>query len=352
MRWPWSRKPEVRESLDRAIARLLEAEATGTIADTASTAAVEAAAGALSRALASAKVEGPRHVREAVTRAVLAQVGRDLIRAGESLHVIDVDARGRVLLIPSPQWTWEGGNSRPDSWMCRVTTYGPSSSTTSLLPAAGVVHLRWGSSPGQPYRGSGPLSWASTTARLSSATDMSLANESAGPLAQLLALPSDGGDGGDDDPLAMLKADIAKAKGKALAVETTAAGWGEGRGAAPAADWKATRLGPNPPAALAAIRKDAFEAVLAACGTPPALHTADADGTAQREAVRRWHLGTVLPLAGLIEDELSEKLEGDCRLRFDSYPKDMVSRAQVVSKLVSAGVPVNVALAAVGLDEG
>ena len=77
----------------------------------------------------------------------------------------------------------------------------------------------------------------------------------------------------------------------------------------------------------------------------------DADGTAQREAVRRWHLNTVLPLARLVEYELTEKLAAPVKLTFDTYALDMVSRAQVVSKLTAAGVALPVALEAVGLGE-
>ena len=68
-------------------------------------------------------------------------------------------------------------------------------------------------------------------------------------MGHLLPIPSDGGDG-SDDPLAMLKADMAAAKGRTLLTETTSAGWGEGRQAAPAEDWRARRFGANPPDAL------------------------------------------------------------------------------------------------------
>ena len=227
-----------------------------------------------------------------MTPVVLAQVGRDLIRSGDSMHVIRMGRDGLVRLIPASSWHWEGSHD-PASWTVRVTAYGPSTSTTWNLPASGVVFVRWGSAPGQPYVGIGPLSWAHTTARLQSEAERSLADEAQGPLAQLLAIPADGGDAGDDDPLKKLKADIAGARGKALLVETSAAGWGEGRTAAPQPDWQAARLGPMPPESMATIRRDAFEAVLAACGTPPSLFV-DSDGTSQREAVRRWHLNTVL----------------------------------------------------------
>ena len=347
--WPFRRR-EKRDSggdFSDAVVRLIEAQAAGTAADASSTAAVEAASGALSRAFASARVEGPPHVMEAVTPVFLAQAGRDLVRSGDSMHVIDVDRAGRVSLLPCSSWHFEG-DAHPRTWTVRATYYGPSTSTTRHLPFAGVVFVRWGSTPGQPYVGTGPLSWAHTTARLQSETERSLADEAGGPLAQLLPVPQDGGDDSQDDPLGELKADVRTARGRALLVETVAAGWGEGRTSAPQRDWVASRLGPNPPESMATIRQDAFAAVLAATGTPPSLFV-DADGTAQREAVRRWHLGTVLPLARILEAELSDKLEAAVRLAFDAYPLDLAGRAQAFQKLVAGGVDVSEALATSGL---
>ena len=66
----------------------------------------------------------------------------------------------------------------------------------------------------------------------------------------------------------------------------------------------------------------------------------------------RWHLNLVLPLARLVEHELTVKLETPVELKFDSYALDMVSRATVVAKLAQAGVPMATALQAVNLDGG
>ena len=65
-------------------------------------------------------------------------------------------------------------------------------------------------------------------------------------------------------------------------------------------------------------------------------------------------MNTVVPITKLLEHELRKRLEVDVQLRHDSYAMDMVSRAQVVSKLAAAGVALPVALAAVGLgaEEG
>ena len=88
--------------------------------------------------------------------------------------------------------------------------------------------------------------------------------------------------------------------------------------------------------------------MLAACGCPPSMFL-DSDGTAQREALRRWHLGTVKPLARLLQRELRAKLEADITLKFDNYPLDLAGRAQSFQKLVAGGMAINDALAVSGL---
>ena len=95
---------------------------------------------------------------------------------------------------------------------------------------------------------------------------------------------------------------------------------------------------------------------------PPATHQAsvslfsDSDGTAQREALRRWHMGTVRPLARLLASsrghELTMRLERGrfpVALKFDGYPLDLQARAATFQKLVAGGVAVSEALATSGL---
>ena len=352
MRWPWQRRTEKRESggdFSDAVVRLIEAQAAGSAADASSTAAVEAASGALSRAFAAAEVVGPPWVQQAISPATLAQIGRDLIRRGDSLHVIRLDAMGGVKLIPCSSWHWKGSHD-PATWTVRATAYGPSTSTTWNLPAAGVVFVTWGSTPGQPYVGVAPMDWAHTTGRLNAAAERALADEAGGPVAQILTVPE--GQAGDEDdegdPLATLRTAIAGARGKALLLETTASGYGEGKSAAPRDDMKPHPLHPAPAEGLVKVADQAFMRTLAATGTPPDLF-APADGTAQREALRRWHMGVVRPLARVLEAELEAKLDTPVTLKFDGYPLDLQSRAATFQKLVAGGVAVTEALATAGL---
>ena len=76
------------------------------------------------------------------------------------------------------------------------------------------------------------------------------------------------------------------------------------------------RLGPMPPEGMVQVRSDAFKAVLASCGCSVAMFD-DTDGTSKREELRQFYLGTVQPLAKILEWELSAKLEADVGLGFD-----------------------------------
>ena len=331
-------------SFQDQLLRLIESTAEGRSADTSSVAAVEAASGALARALSGATVEGGRG---AVTPQWLGLVGRALIRDGESLSVIQI-RNGRPVLIPAASWHWEGGL---DGWTIRATCYGPSTSMTFNTTEDGVVWIPWALTAANPYTGVGPLQAAATTARLGYQAERSLADESQiGPTA-IIPIPEDDEGDDDDDSLAALRADLTGAKGRFVLTETTAAGWGAGGMSAPRKDWMSSRLGPAYGEAQAKVARESYMRTLEAAGYPSALGWGDSDGTAQREALRRWWLGAVTPIAKVIEAELSAKLEEPTRLMFDSYPLDMVSRASVVDKLVRAGVGTDVALAAVGLDD-
>ena len=356
MKWPWTKaeKREAGGSYTDSIIAAIEAQASATVADVSGTAAIEAVTGLLSRTLAGAEVVGPDWVQRAVNPVWLGQVGRDLLRIGEHASVLNVRPDGSVALVPAGFINFETQNQPDDAdeetWIARLTCYGPSTSVTRLLPRTGFVYTRWGTSPGVRYRGRSPMGWASLTARLQGEAERSLADESAGPLAQLLAIPQDGGADSDDDPLKLLRADIKGARGRALLVETVAAAWGEGRQAAPSQDWKPSRLGPNMPDSMVTVADSAFNRMVAACGASPALFD-DSDGTSKREALRQWHMGTVVPLAKILAHELTMRFETEVKIDFDNYAMDMVSRAQVVSKLSQAGVELATALAAVGLGE-
>ena len=140
-----------------------------------------------------------------------------------------------------------------------------------------------------------------------------------------------------------------------MLVETTAAGWGDGKTAAPQHDWLPKRLGSGihrgPGACLPPTASPALWPLAVfrhPCSWTPT-------GTAQREAVRRWHLGTVIPLAKLVERELSDKLEVPTlpTLR-QPIPSIWPGAPKAFQKLVAGGMAIPEAVAVCGLlvDDG
>ena len=345
--WPFKPKIEDRQSggvpfSDAVVQAIVQAAGGTSPADPTAIAAVEAAAGLYARCLAGATVTD---ATGAVTPPVLALIGRDMIRRGESVHLVEVLAN-RVTLIPAGSWDVRGP-WREESWFYRLDLFGPSGNITRFVPAPAVVHARYAVDPARPWLGISPLGWARATGTLAANLEQRLGEEAGGTVAHILPIPQD--PGGDDSPLSELKTDIRGAKGGTVLTETTSAGWGEGGMSAPQRDWRASRIGADPPATLPTLRRDVFEAVLGACGVPVSLFT-DADGTSQRESFRRFLTTAVIPLGDLIGAELAGKLETPIRFDFTHlYAHDLAGRAGAFGKLVAGGVTVDKALVIAGL---
>ena len=348
MRWPWSRSEperEVREDqpFTDAIVSAILAEAAGSATSSpAATGALEAAANIYARAFAAARVTGS----DAITPACMALVGRNLIRRGEDLHVIEV-RRGRLRLIPVGSWDVRGGWDEA-GWWYRADLFGPSGNVTRLVPSDGVLHFRYAVDSARPWHGIAPLAWASITGALAARLELRLSEEAGAPVGSVIPVPQDGA----DKSLTELRNDLRKLKGNMALVETTAAGHGDGRQFAPREDWEPKRFGADPPATLPALRSDVGQAVLGACGVPPSLFL-DADGTSQRESWRRFIMGSVEPLLNQVAGEFSVKL--DAAVSFDLmglWAHDLQGRAAAFQKLVAGGVAVTEALTTSGLLAG
>ena len=348
--WPFTRKPEKRQSAPYtdALISALEAQAVGqSVGDASAIAALEAAVALYSRAFAAATVT-PAEARSALSPPCMVLVARNLIRRGEDHHRIYVRG-GRIVLEPCGFAYAHGNGPDPMSWTYNVTLYGPTDSRHEWVPAASMLHTRYSVDSSRPWFGQGPLHWAHRTGTLAGALETRLGEEAGAPVGHVIPVPQDGGDGGDDDPLASLKADMAKAKGRTLLAETTAAGWGEGRTAAPQADYKPQRFGASPPDSLPSLRTEAGMSVLSACGVPVSLVT-DADGTSQREAWRRFVMGSVEPLLRIVAQEVETKLEQ--RVSFDLsalWAHDLAGRASSFKAMVTAGMELERAVALSGL---
>lgn len=188
MIWPWSPRRETRaSSYTDALVAAITANASGqTTAFPTATAALEACAGLIGRAFASAVVRGPDRVQEALTPNLLCMVGRALIRRGEYLAAIDV-VDGQLRLWPAASHDVDGSFS---SWSYRLNLAGPSEQATrENIPAEGVIRVSYAVDVERPWKGYGPLQVAQLAGRLSAETVAALADEASGPRGSVLPLP-------------------------------------------------------------------------------------------------------------------------------------------------------------------
>ena len=345
--WPWGRT-EKRESsyTDLLIAAAVNRAGGTTGAAVGATSALQAAAGMVSRAFAAATVQGPANLAAGVTPFVLSQIGRALMRRGESCHVIDVDPDGAVRLQSVSHWDVQGDVDE-DSWVYRCNLPGPSVTRTRQVPAAGLIHCRFETDPERPWKGVGPLQSASLAGKLSAETVSALADGESGPRGNLLPLPVDG----EDPTVEPLKADLRTLAGKLAFVESVQTMHAGAPGSAPRGDWDVKRIGANPPRAEVELLTRAAAEVHNALGAAGLF--SGGDGTGQRESYRRWLHGTVAPLGRLVSLELSVKLEADVTLNFDAlFAADLAGRARAFQSMVGGGMDVAKAAALAGLMDG
>ena len=296
--WPFKSEDRASNGYTDLFVNQLLAQAGGNVyADVSNTAAAELVAGLWGRAFASASLSP---TFPGIGPDTLEAIARAMILGGEYLGAIDT-SDGAVRLLQAYSWDVVGG-ANPRTWRYSLELPGPSGNEARNLPAEGVVSCRWATAPSTPWRGVGPFQASSLTGALLANLEKTLAAEAGAPSGYVLPTPKDGADTG------ALQASMRTLKGKTGIVETTAAGWGQGNSLAPRQDWAVKRFGSDPPSELRELREDAAEAVVSTC-LPPGLAFGNTDGTAAREATRRWFHTGIAPVARTVEYELREKLE-------------------------------------------
>ena len=315
----------------------LIARATGVKSDPSKLGVVAAAAGRLGRALALADVapEGSPELR-GLKPSVFHEVGRSLIYAGECVFLIEAQD-GAIALIPVAQWDVAGSARR---WVYRCDLAGPSGSETVIRPAEGVVHFRINADASEPWRGRGMLEASDASGNLAAALEESLGSEARAGVRLLVPAPSEGMGGDEDededepDGLEQLKADLLNADGTMSLVPSMAGGFGDGRGSAPAGDWRQVRLGAAPPRATVSLRRDAEDSLLAGLAIPPDLVRGGGEGAANREALRQYFHGAVLAFGSILEEEIRAKLHPDCALTYGRLgAADVMGRARAFQSM-------------------
>lgn len=333
MRWPWNSKTETRAGgyTDAALdAALAVATGSTTSAAAEQTAAAEFALGLFSRCFAAAIVE-PGGLAPTLPAHLRADMARRLLIRGEAVYAIEVNRLGNVRLLPASAHDITGG-PEDSTWHYFLELPGPTRPESRRLPAEGVVHVRIGADPAQPWKGCSPLENAGLTSRLLGRLEQRTGQESGARVGYLLPVP----DGTSDASTEGLKADLKTLSGGIALVESTAGGHGQGRAAAPPADWRLQRFGPEIPEGNVNLRRSAGADVVAALGIPSALFVG-ADGATFREAYRLLLVSTLQPMGVLISEELERKLESSVRFNFRRLAAaDIAARARALGSLAQA----------------
>ena len=330
MRWPWQQVETRSVDYSDSLVQFLLNRAQGNLstADANATAALESCVGAVGRAFAGADIasDSPT-IRAALTADILEMAGRQLVRAGEIVFYLD-STGGDLNIIPAQSHNVMGGPT-PSSWRYDLTLGGPSLTQSYRdISAERVIHLRYAAHPSTPWRGQSPLEIASLAGRLSASTVKALADESGGPLANLLGLPLDG----DHPSIAPFKKAIGEARGRLATIEN--GDWNASNGAF--VDLQPKRLGPTPPQGLIELAQQASNEIYAAIGINPAMMTAG-DAASLRESWRLFLFGLVAPLGRKVAAELNQKL-GPVELEWQELrASDIQGRSRSLAGLVNAG---------------
>ena len=293
--------------------------------------ALQTAAGALARALATAAVTGDRGALTAETRYA---IGYDLVRHGQYVALLQIQRDGAARLLRADANAPTYGGPDRESWRYTLTIGGPSHTRTLTAPAASVVHVLWNSESITPWRGRSPLAAAAASGSLAARVAHSLTGEADIPSVRVTPMPA-----GQQAGTAQLIANRLRQGGLQFP-ETAISAGGQGRVAAPITDWKGNRYGFDAPDSQIKLHQHMGEEIGTACGVPAAMMAgARSAGPAMKEAFRQFLLLTVEPLAELVAAEVSRVTESRVRLTFDALAAvDAAGRARAVHVLTEAGI--------------
>lgn len=332
----WKRETRQAQPANFTDARveILQILAQGEDAINARTGVVEFCASLWERAFLSADTD------PIVPASTLGWIGRRLITAGEAVMELRI-VKGDLRFLPASTYDVRGSAAR---WRYSLTVAGPTTTATRKLSADQVIHVRYGVGLDN-WRGDGGLQGATTTVAGADALEQRLKEEVSGKVGHVVPVPQ---------PDSGLQSDLQALGGKTVLVPSTVGGWdqqGAGGGQSVRSDWTPKRIGANPPATLVQLRGDFAQSILAAAGIPPIL-AMGGDSTGMREAWRLFLHSTIAPVARLVEEELTVKLERDIVLNFDRLmASDIQGRARSFQSMVGGGMAVEKAAMLAGLME-
>ena len=215
-----------------------------------------------------------------------------------------------------------------------------------MVPADGVVHVRYLPDNRTPWRGVAPWKRAPTLSKLAAEVEAALVREARLPTKQIIPMPQ----GAKEASQNMLDG-ILDENGRVILPTTTAGGMGAGRSSAPLTDWKVSRLKSEPDEGLVGLCRDIPGQIGVLYGIPNVLTSGSGSETQTREAFRRFVLTAIEPLAVIIARDLQRAFEVPVELDLSELAHvDLAGRARAFKAYVASGLSTSEAAQLVGVE--
>ena len=333
---------ETRNYSDAVVSALLTnaANVQNTAADTG---ALEAGISTIYRAfLASTNTLG-------IPSSQIASMVREMLLRGNSLW-LRVPGESRLVPVATYDTIHDGTASIESAlrWSYRLEISLPKETYLTMNASMDrVVHCKYAPDNRRPWSGVSPIGNGRLASTLIGNLEKSLGQESGTTVGFLLPIPKPvDGDSVDD-----LRTDLASMQGKTALVETTRGGFDEGRTAAPVRDYQPSRLGPSMTQSEVELYREVQMTILSMLGVPIEIVRAG-EGTASREAWRRFLHGCVSPLSIIVQEELERVFLRPVTISHESlFASDVVSKARAYGSLVKANMNPQQAGRVVGFHE-
>ena len=274
---------------------------------------------------------------------LLGNLVHTMLSRGESLALIEI-VDNAIQLQQVSSWTAHGETLDPNRWRYQCELAYPTGGKAVRTTGDGVVHLRYHSKPEAPYQGLGPLYLAQHSVGMLYSLDSRFDEETNLTNGQIISITMDSAEINSQDDFDQHYGFLTKMRGGTF-IESQNRERGSKQSFA-----GRIRIGAEYHQNMLQLRSQLHNDIAAAFGVPIELIIADGEGTATREAFRRFVLTTVQPLATKIEQELTMKLDTPIELSFEALRSaDLQGIGRGIKSLVDSGMSLEKALEQVGL---
>ena len=273
----------------------------------------------------------------------LSTIARSMVDTGQSDWLINVGGTGEVSLLPVT--TTVVGGPDPRTWVYQATMPGPSETVTLQRSGEAVLSFRLRTDPKSPWRGR-PAIDSSGTSNLLCLLEGQMELEARVSPARLITGGAVSEQAGDISDTIKAGGIVSVLQAGATASITDPSGL------------KAGAIRNEVSAPSVSLHTKLSTLICGAMGVPADLVMGSSSEQGSRESFRRFAATTINNILVTVAREWTDKLGTELQWDTDqlrssddvSRARATGSRAQAVSRLVDSGLPLNQAMAVVGID--